>query len=235
MELLGISLTNVGLQEALIKTREYLEQGGLNTVAYVSARKLVEACENEEHQKWWNDLDLTICEDVEVLKAAGIDCENRQREVEENAYLREFLEILDQRRERVFLIASHEDQLQEFEEELQQFQKGNQGVADQESAPQDAGWQIVGRDSTYNYGENPEGLINRINVLAPKVILSRLPYPEGIRLMYEYHSYLNGSIWLTLPEVLMKDSRSDWTGKVSDFFYKKLFDKKIQQFEQEKE
>ena len=35
MELLGISLTDVGLREALKQSDRYLDQGGLNTIAYV--------------------------------------------------------------------------------------------------------------------------------------------------------------------------------------------------------
>ena len=93
MELLGISLSNIGLREALRRTNGYLEQGGLNTIAYVSARKLLDASEDEQHKTWWNELDLTICEDVEVLKAAGVVSQNRIKEVEENAYLKEFLKI----------------------------------------------------------------------------------------------------------------------------------------------
>lgn len=232
MELLGISLTNVGLNEALIRTNEYLERGGLNTIAYVSARMLLEASEDEQQQKWWSGLDLTICEDVEILKAAGVNSESRLREVEENAYLKEFLKTLVHRQETVFLLAPNEEQLKDFEQELRLFQSSWQGNVKNGLRSR---LQIIGRDITERYEENKDGMINGINALAPGVILSRLPYPEGIRLMYDYHSYLNGSVWLTLPEVLVKDNRSDWTGKVSDFFYRKLFDKKIHQFEQDKE
>ena len=91
MELLGISLTDVGLREALKQSDRYLDQGGLNTIAYVSAKKLLEASEDEEQQKWWNELDLTICEDVGLLKAAGAATQSRVREVKENIYLKEFL------------------------------------------------------------------------------------------------------------------------------------------------
>ena len=78
-------------------------------------------------------------------------------------------------------------------------------------------------------------MINGINALAPKVILSRLPYPEGIHLMHDYRQYLNGSIWLTLPETLVKSSRKGWIRRVSGLIDKKLLHKKIHRFAQEQE
>ena len=220
MELLGISLSNIGLREALRRTNGYLEQGGLNTIAYVSARKLLDASEDEQHKTWWNELDLTICEDVEVLKAAGVVSQNRIKEVEENAYLKEFLKILVRRHASAFLLAEEEEKLKEFEAELRLLQSN---------------LYVVGRDTTDHYVENKDGMINGINALAPKVILSRLPYPEGIHLMHDYRQYLNGSIWLTLPETLVKSSRKGWIRRVSGLLDKKLLHKKIHRFVQEQE
>lgn len=220
MELLGISLNNVGLREALRRSEEYLDQGGLNTIAYVSARKLLEASEDEEQQKWWQGLDLTLCEDVEVLKAAGQVTQVRVKEIEENLFLREFLKILVRRQAAVFLLAEEEGGLEALENELREMQSN---------------LYILGRDTTDHYTENEEGLINAINALAPRVILSRLPYPQGIRLMYDYHRYLNGSIWLSLPDTLGKAEKEGWKGKVTDLICKTLLHKKIHQFVQEQE
>ncbi len=224
MELLGISLTDVGIKEALNRTKEYLETGGLNTIAYVSTRKLLEACGDEEQQKWWNELDLTVCEDTEVLKAVGNHDESRQREVEDNIYLTEFLRLLAERNKDVFLLTQREEQLEGLKEELSVFGKDFYGQLS-----------ISEGDCLDSYTDNTEGLINRINLAAPAVIISQLPYPKGIRLMHDCHSYLNSRLWLTLPEVLMKEERTGLPGKVASYFYSKLFDKKIQQFEQEKE
>ncbi|MBQ9991260.1 MAG: WecB/TagA/CpsF family glycosyltransferase [Lachnospiraceae bacterium] len=220
MELLGISLNNIGLKEALRKSEEYLDQGGLNTIAYVSAKKLLEASEDGEQQKWWQKMDLSIFEDVEILKAAGGVSQSRAKEIEENAFLREFLKILVRRQAPVFLLAEEEEALEQLEEELRLMQNN---------------LYIAGRDTTDHYLENKEGLINAINALAPRVILSRLPYPEGIHLMYDYHSYLNGSVWLTLPHTLVKAEKEGWKGKVSGLIYQKLLHKKIHQFVQEQE
>ena len=220
MELLGISLTDVGLREALKQSDRYLDQGGLNTIAYVSAKKLLEASEDEEQQKWWNELDLTICEDVGLLKAAGAATQSRVREVKENIYLKEFLKSLVRRQAPAFLLAEEEEGLKAFDEELRLLQSN---------------LFVAGRDTTDHYVENKDGLINAINALAPKVILSRLPYPEGIHLMYDYHRYLNGSVWLTLPETLVKNDRGGWRDKVSELIYKKLLHKKIHRFEEEQE
>lgn len=220
MELLGVSLSNIGLREALKRTGRYLETGGVNTIAYVSARKLLEASEDERQQMWWNGLDLTVCEDVEILKAAGMVSQSRIKEVEENIYLREFLKILVRRQASAFLLAEGEEKLKEFEEELRCLQSN---------------LLVVGRDTTDRYIENKDGMINGINGLAPRVILSRLPYPEGIHLMYDYRHYLNASVWLALPDTLVKSSREGWMQKMAGLIDKRLLHKKIHRFAQGKE
>lgn len=203
MNLLGISLSNVGLREALRRTEEYFRGGGLNTIAYVSASKLVQASEQEEQKAWLEDLDLTICEDVEVLKAAGITSQNRIREVEENQYLQEILKLIVRNYYKVFLLADTEENLQEFEEELR-FLQSNLPVA--------------GRDATENYSQDKSSMINGINAVAPQIILSRFSYPEGIQLMHDYHRLLNGAVWLTLPEKLFQGRKETLLKKHQDFF-----------------
>lgn len=218
MNLLGISLSNVGLREALRRTEEYFRGGGLNTIAYVSASKLVQASEQEEQKAWLEDLDLTICEDVEVLKAAGITSQNRIREVEENQYLQEILKLIVRNYYKVFLLADTEENLQEFEEELR-FLQSNLPVA--------------GRDATENYSQDKSSMINGINAVAPQIILSRFSYPEGIQLMHDYHRLLNGAVWLTLPEKLFQGRKETLLKKASGFFYRQIFHKKVNHFKEE--
>lgn len=93
-EILGIPLSNIGLRESLRKINEFSESNGLNTVAYISAGKLVLASDNREQRKWWSNLDLILYEDKEVLKAVGITAPARIREVEENKFLKEMLRNL---------------------------------------------------------------------------------------------------------------------------------------------
>lgn len=212
VELLGVSLSNVGLREALIRTNQFLKSGKLNTIAYASVSKLMEASEKEEQRQWWSALDMTICEDVEVLKAIGMATVGRIKEVEENAYLKEFLKLLVRGHKEIYLLADTEQNLQEFEEELRNFQNN---------------LYIVGRDTLENYGENKDGMINAINAVAPKVILSLLPYPQGIHLMYDYRMYLNGSVWLSLTEKNLGQKKQSWISKIAECIDKKLFEKKI--------
>lgn len=218
MELFGISLYDIGCREGLRRCREYLVQGGLNTAAYICGRKLLEASENEEQQRWWKGIDLTFCEDIEILKALGELTEGRLQEIEENLFLKAFLLMLAEHKDSVFLLEHQEASLGSLETELKQMERN---------------LLIIGRDTLERYADNAEGLINAMNALAPKVILSRLPYPEGIRLMYEYRSYLNASLWLTLPDTLLKGEKEGWKEKVSDLICKTLLHKKIHQFVQE--
>lgn len=220
MEILGILLNNLSLKEALNRSEIYLNQGGLNTIAYVSGRKLLEASEDEEQQKWWQGLDLTVCEDTEILKAAGRATQTKVKEIEENSFLKEFLKLLVRRQASAFLLEEDGEGLKEMEEELKLIQSN---------------LYVIGRDTMDHYTENMEGLINAINTMAPRVILSRLPHPESIRLMSEYHQYLNSSVWLSLPETLANTKSPGLKDRMTDLIYKKLLHKKIHQFAQEQE
>jgi UDP-N-acetyl-D-mannosaminuronic acid transferase (WecB/TagA/CpsF family) len=219
VDLLGISVTNVGQREAIKRTNEYLKKGGLNTIAYLSAGKVVQASENEDQKHWWSDLDLILWEDTDVLEAAGVSSQSRIREVEENAYLKEFLRTLVKNHAGTFLLADTEENLQAFEEELRFLQNN---------------LYVVGREATDHYPDSKDGMVNAINALAPRVILSRLPYPEGIRLMHDYRMYLNSSVWLTLPEKILKDSKESWVVRMTRFVDKKILHRKMNNIKETK-
>lgn len=211
-ELLGIPLSNLGMRETLRAIREGFSYGGVYTVAYISAGKLVMASDQEEHRRWWTNLDLILYEDKEVLKAVGITAPARIREVEENKALKEILRELAKGQQEIFLLADTWEQMEQMENQLRKIQSN---------------LCVVGREITENYREGKEALINTINFQAPKVILSKLPYPEGIHMMYDYGNYINASFWLALPENITEGENSNWLDKINKIIYKKLFYKMI--------
>ena len=212
-DILGIPVSDISLYESVGRTRRFLETDKLNTVGYVSAHKLVLASENEKQKQGWMKLDLVIFEDIEVLKASGKINAGRIKEVEEMKYLKDVLKIIAKEAYPVYLLADTQADLKELEEELMRM------TAEK--------LYITGGNDIISYRDNKEGLINLINFQAPAVILSRIPYPEGLYLLHDYGSYINARLWIMLPDRVTVDKKISWLDKFNKFIYKNLLKKKI--------
>lgn len=218
IKVLGITLNDLGLREALRQTDVFLKNGALNTIAYVSTQKLVRASEHEEEKQWLEEMDMTVCEDIEVLHAAGITNRSRIREVEQNEYLTELLRRIKYNKYSTFLFTDTVQNLERLEEELHEIMSG---------------LPIKGRVSLEEYGDNRDGIWNAMNAATPVVIISRFPYPEGMRLMHECRQFLNGELWITLPDHISARMKRSFLKKVEQRLYKRQFYRKLSSFLQE--
>lgn len=214
-DVLGIPISNFSVHEAINKTRKFLESEGLNVVGYISTHKLILASENEKQKRVWRDIDLKVCEDLEVLKAMGKVSATCARDVEEMKYLKEVLKLLSKEKKEIFLLSDNEINLKEAESDLLMMEEK---------------LVIIGKSEMSHYDNHKDGLINLINFTAPSVILSRLPYPEGIHLLHDYGRYLNASLWIMLPDRIIKDKKHNWLDKITKFIYKNLLKKKINHY-----
>lgn len=216
IKVLGISLENMGLRESLRQTDKFLRNGALNTIAFVSTKKLVQASENPEQKEWMEKLDMVVFEDVDALHAAGITNHSRIKETEQGEYLTELLRKIKHNKNVTFLLTDTKEQLEQFEDELH-------GVI--------SGIPIKGRACLEEYGENLEGMLNSMNALNPDVILSQLTYPEGIRLMNEYRMMLNGELWVTLPQHINNTKKRPLKNRILQHLYKRQLTKKVSSFQ----
>ena len=218
IKVLGISLTDMGLRESLRQTDVFLKNGALNTIAYVSTQKLVQASENEDEKAWMEEMDMTVCEDVEVLHAAGIVNRSRVREVEQNEYLTELLRRIKHNKYSTYLLTDTKQNLTLLEEELHEIMSG---------------LPIKGRASLEEYDENREGIINAMNAIAPVVIISRFPYPQGMQLMHEFRMLLNGELWITLPDHIILQKKRSIFKRLEQKIYKREFTKLVNSFQKD--
>lgn len=212
IKVLGISLESMGLRESLRQTDLFLRNGALNTIAYISTQKLVQASENEEQKTWMEKLDLTICEDADVLHAAGVESRSRIREVEQNEYLMELLRRIRHNKYSTYLFTDTKENLIRLEDELHEMMSG---------IP------VKGRATLEEYDSNKESIMNAMNAVAPVIIISRFPYPQGMQMMHEYRMLLNGEIWITLPEHLNAQKRRSFKNRIMQRLYKRRFTKKV--------
>ncbi|MEG1876084.1 MAG: WecB/TagA/CpsF family glycosyltransferase [Lachnospiraceae bacterium] len=220
INLLGIELTDFTLKESLKYVNEYLNNGALNTVSFISTQTLVQAGENEEQKLWLESVDMTICDETDILKAAGFATRNRMREVEEGEFVHELLQRLARRHLKIFLLSDSTKQMEQLQHDLY--------------AQQD-GLCVVGEYILDESAGSVDSLINEINDVVPNVILSRFPYPLNEQLMYENKQMMNADIWVALPaHPLISTHRGLRRSKLLNAFYKKLFDRKISQYHDQK-
>ena len=158
---------------------------------------------------------MTLCEDTDVLRAAGVESHSRFREIEQNEYLVELLRRIRHNKYSTYLFTDTRENLTRLEEDLREIMSG---------IP------VKGRGTLEDYASNRESIINSMNAVAPLIIISRFPYPQGLQMMHDYKMLLNGEIWITLPEHINAQKKRPLKNRVIQRLYKKRFTRKINSF-----
>lgn len=185
INILGVSVKECSLREALSLTEEYLKNGALNTVLYVSAKMLVEAGKNLQQKEWIESMDLTVCAEPDILRAVNAASVSRIREIESNAYLKAVIRRLAKEKQSVCLLTEKESDIIEFEDFLR------------EMGPR---LNMAAQISLEAVNEDLDELVNCMNDIAADVIISRIPYRRQEQVIAESRNYLNSEVWLALPQ-----------------------------------
>lgn len=214
--LLGIQLKGFGLREQLKLTEEYLNNGAVNTISYISTQIMVEAAEHPEQKEWLEAMDMTIAAEPDILRAIGINNRTRLHEVENDDYYHEFLHKLSRSHKNIFLIVESEECLERVRIEIDQYEPG---------------LEIVGHYIMKDLETEADSLVNEINDIVPNVIISCLPYPVQEQMIYENKMKVNADVWLALMEKRTK-LKSDKIGHggLTSRFYKMIFRKRVSQY-----
>ena len=88
INILGVELTDRPLKESLALVNSYFRGGMLSTVLYITTPMLMLAGNDEEEKRCIEGMDLTLCGDADILKAAGIESVSRRYEVENLFFLK---------------------------------------------------------------------------------------------------------------------------------------------------
>lgn len=185
IDLLGMKLKDRYAREALIQTERFLKRGAVHIVLYLTRAVLLEAAENEEEKEWIEAADITMWGDTEILEAAEITARGRAHEVSEKEFLKSFLRRLARSHKSVLVLSDTDENAQSLKEELVKMQSGIT---------------IVGTIALQDIEENQEERINEINMIAPSVIIARMPFPSQQKWLMQSRQYMNAGIWLGLPE-----------------------------------
>ena len=218
IEIFGIGLYDCSLREAMRRVDTYLKEGAVHTIDCVTAQMLLQAENSEEQKEWLEAMDMTILCDADVLRAAGVETRGRIREIENQAFLKEFFKKLARERRNVYLLGDNQDALDTLKNYLTERMVAISGetLLTQESA---------GRG---------DSLINEINDVAPDVILVTIPYPAGEQFVFENKSRINSSIWIGLPgRKEFEERKETWLYGVIRRLRGRLFQRKVDKYKNE--
>lgn len=221
INILGVSIRERSLKESLALTDSYIKNSALNTVMFVSAKMLLAAGKNPEQKEWIESMDLTICSEPDILRAADIASNSRIREVENDVYFREVIKRLSRGKHSVYLLTEKEEDMQKLKERL-----GKSGLA----------LNIVAQNSLEAVEENMDRLANHMNDVAADVIISMIPFPKQEMVIVQNKSYVNSEVWFALPmpeEAYVLKEHTHFFRRAWNTLYFSMFKKRVVRYNED--
>lgn len=216
MSILGVTLTDYSLKESLLRADEFVKNGAVNTILYMTIPMLILAGKDEKEKERILSMDMTLCGDPDILKVAKIESKSRLYEVENLIFLKEFLRRTVRSGKTVYLLADTGEGVEELKQELWELQKGISITA--------AG--IVSEET-----EDLEEVINNINDIAPAIIISRLAPGRQEQLMMETKPFVNAEVWIGLARDMKLGTGHELVRKrVINKIYKKIIRHRISKY-----
>lgn len=216
LNILGLKLKDYSLKESLRLTEQYLDDGALNTILYISTQNLIQITKDEKLAEQLEALDMTICQEINILEAAGLLNRNRQKEIENNDYLHELLRKLAREKRTVYLLTESMEINYELMAGLLRMQ-GNLN--------------IVGMNSLE---VSADEIINGINDKAPHVIISLFPCEKQLEFINNNKMMINGNLWIGLISVNVENLTPKKSAKLFKHYYEKMLKRKINKYNHEK-
>lgn len=186
IDVLGLSLDNYTVREAIRQVETYLSNDVLNTIECISMEMLIQAEEDEVLRSVIQSLDLAVIGEKEILQATKASSMQRIRETEENDFFFEFFKRIERNRKSVFLIGESKETVEELKSEMEQeFGK----------------IVIAGSYATEECVGALDAIINEMNATTPDVIVSVLPTPEQEHFFWEHKEKMNANIWYGMGKI----------------------------------
>lgn len=196
INVLGVTLQNYSLREALVQTDSFLRNGALNTIVNLSAGMLMEAGRNEAYKEFLESADMTVLDDRQTRAALGLASNDRGHEAENWIYFKEFIRRNVREHNTLYLLAETAEQMQCLKQKIV------------EVSPK----VLFAGSHIYTEGEKLESIMNSLNEAAPRVIISALSFDVQSQLMREGRKYLNAEIWFAFrPEEILKKNKDTLT------------------------
>lgn len=221
MEVLGIAMQDLTLRESMKKVEQFLKERKACTIALITMKGLIVAQDSPAIKEWMSSLDMTVPIDADILRAADIHHHSRINDVEDDAFIVEFLKKMVRQKKAIYLLSQSETGLKKMEDELRDAQDG---------------LQIIGRCSLESLERDDDFVINDINLKAPDVLISNLPSPVREEFLANHHMKMSVSVWLMIrsDRDLRKKNRN-LIKKMYNKIMKQWFHIRLDQYKEETE
>lgn len=221
MEVLGITMQDLTLRESMKKVEQFLKERKVCTIALITMKGLIIAQDSPAIKDWMSSLDMTVPIDADILRAADIHHHSRINDVEDDAFIVEFLKKMVRQKKTIYLLSQSEAGLKKMEDELRDAQDG---------------LQVIGRCSLDSLEHEDDFVINDINLKEPDVLISNLPSPVREEFLANHHMKMNVSIWLMIraDRDLRKKNRN-LIKKMYNRIMKQWFHIRLDQYKEENE
>ncbi len=222
ISVLGVELRDYPVKESMKLILQYLNSGNLDTVAFLTTGLLLEAKDNEELKNCIEMMDMTVPVTMDILNAAGVNSRSREKEIENNMFLKELLRRLAKDKKKIFLLGETENDLIHMREALLQF---------------DDKLTFFGSYAYENLTGEEDAIINEINNAIPDVVISTLSASKQVHIISENKMKVNARVWISLTDVSMKASGSGELkrGKLHTIIDKTIFRRMVTKYENSRE
>ncbi len=216
INLLGMKLYDRYARESLVLTDRFIKKGAAHIILYLTTSALLEAAKNDGEKKWIEAADATLWGDTKILEAAEIGAKVRYNEVTEKEFLNSFLRKMAKNHTAILVLSDTEEHAQSLKSELVEMQNGIT---------------VVGTMVIHDIVGSQENIINEINMIAPVVIIVRMPFSMQRRWLENSRQYMNAGIWLGMPEDFSCVNKKEMpVEKVGKRILNVLFSRKVNKY-----
>lgn len=186
IEVLGIQIDYLNVEDSMECVTAFLRTDTLNTVGIITMNALLMSAENKVHREYLEKLDLGVIGELEVLEAAGISSGQIYEETAEMEFFARLFWNLISKDYSFFLLGESKEEVAALTTYLQDTYPGIliRGTA--------AG--VAGDERSTDW------IVNEINGSGADIIISGLQGSAQNEFLLENRMKINGKIWLSLGE-----------------------------------
>lgn len=215
MNVLGFSLKDYSVKEAMKMVKEYLKTAKVDTISFLSMDHLLEASAENDYKKYIESTDLLVPISKEILVAASIESRHRVHEVEENRFVKEFSELISKEKCTVFILGDGEEAVENFKSYLAETAKGVK---------------VVG-SFVFCEDTNDDRVVNEINFAFPDVVISIVPWRRQERFVYENKGNINARLFVSVDKLIEDRNTCGGIKKILDNFQRIVFKRRVIKYE----
>lgn len=179
----GIKLNSYTALENLTQIGKNIDNNVFTAIQEVYMRTVLLAKEDEIVRSALELMDITVIAEQGILDAVGETTILRKQEIERREFFFQLMKILERGGYTIYVLGDEE---KEVEDALRYIKEEFPRI------------DIVGASVLNKEAEHSEDIINDINLIAPKVLISVLSSPYQEKFFLEHRAMLSAKIWYAM-------------------------------------